>query len=896
MFKTVLVLVTALITLGLSAPDMTRPLVTRADGVQYVSGQLIVELAPELRGQVNLTEVDGIVLFSVPKLDELSRRFHVDDIMPLMRNPNPDPTAVALGCDLQYLVQFNTGFDAPAVAAAYLATGLVEFAEPNIRMPVDEEPNDPRYVSQWHLARLGAPFAWGVAKGDTSVTNLVIDQGLDWLHPDIQDNIWINGPEDINGNGRFDTLPPPDGDMDGIDNDGNFYTDDVIGWDFVEGEPNPMPSPPDDHGTHCWGIVNAVTNNAEGVAGTTWNTRSLAVRCGFGGGIYIGQAVGAIYYAVPEGIWAVSMSFGSSYPSQALADACMYAWSEGRVLYGSAGNDGAEAVRYPACHEGVENVAASGTQDTKTSWSNYGTWVDITAPGDGILATLNQCNGSYGSLSGTSMSCPLAAGVACWMKSFDPALTNDACTSKMHAACDSMPDPLYRQGKLGAGRVSMANLVLPLFYCDLRLTDRRFNDASGNGNGRPDPGETAALVVTYSNAAGWRDATGVSATLTASSSRVQILKGTATFPDIPAGSSGNCSADSFVISIPPGTPPQQYTFCLTVTATPTPAWPDTSFTSISGEPRVLIVDDDLGQNYERWYTSACDSNGVLYHTFNVQAQGSPSADTLKHYPVVIWYTGDDSLTTLTATDRTNLAAFLDNGGKLLISGKSLAQNIASESFLADYLHAQFVEPSTGKPYLVGYVGDPITGGDTMVAGGGGGANNGQSLDGVRPVGGGVGCAFFKDYADTTLQAVVRYSGNYHVVFFSIPFEAIDHSVTRYLQKWTLIRRILLWFGEGVPGVEERPPIAPDSRPYVLNITPNPFSRSCRVEFIAPVSGQVELRTYSVNGRLVNSQTKTVKLGERTGFVLEAADLASGTYFVQLVTSEGVFAQKAAVLR
>ena len=906
MLKIVCTLCAVMVSLGLAWPDLSRPIITAADGERYTAGQIIIELNPALRGEVAQTEQDGIALFSVPALDELGRRYKVDDISQLMRDPNPSPAAKELGCDLQYCVQFDQTIDVRAAIQAYEELDEVEYACPNAWLELDktdasgsltdELPDDPHYNVQWHLAKIGAPFAWAVAKGDTNVLALVLDDGLDWVHPDIEANVWVNPLEDLNGNGRFDTLYAPEGDLDFVDNDGNGYTDDVIGFDLVGGDPNPMPSYPDYHGTHTWGIVNAVTDNNEGIAAAPWNARGMAVRCGHSGGINLGAAVNAIYYGVPKGIWCVSMSFGSSSPYTPLANACTYAWNEGCVLFASAGNDGVEIRRYPACGASVENTAASNSSDMKASFSTYGTWVDVTAPGDGIYSTVPRANGSYAGASGTSMSCPLAAGVACWLKSLDPTLTNVQCTSRMHAACESMPDPLFTQGKLGAGRVSMANVVLPLYYCDLKITDWRFNDASGNGNGRPDPGETAALIVTYHNRAGFQDAGEVSATLTASSGQIQIVKGTATFPDIAADSSRDCSADSFVISIPPTTPPQEYEFYLTVDADPDPAYPNANFSVISGDPRVLIVDDDMDGDYLRWYTAACDSNGVLYHTYDVEGSGPPSNDTLKCYPVVFWFCGDDAATTLTHAERTCLVDFLDNGGNLLISGKNIAQDISDEPFLADYLHAQLVDTSTGKPFFVGIPGDPITAGDTLVAGGGGGGNNGTSLDGVLPLNGAVGCAFFKDYTDTTTQAVIRYSGDYKLVYFSTPFEAIDHSVSRYVQKWELVRRILLWFGEGVPGVNANPVPPVDRLPYVLQVSPNPFSRSCRVEFIAPVTGRVELRTYGLDGRLVDSQSRMVTLMERTGFELDGSRLTNGLYVVQLVTPEGVFAQKVAVLK
>lgn len=891
---TVIALLGAVVFAGSAWPDLLRPVVRTTDGREHIAGQLIIKLAGEMRGQVKVEQKDGVALFGIPGLDELNRKWGVTVIAPLWRRPFVDPIAQKYGCDLQYLIQFDVNQDVAPVAAEYGMRKEVEYVSPNGYMRFDDVPNDPEYSRQWHFVNLGAPVAWGVAKGRPRVVNCVLDDGLDLFHPDVEANLWINSVEDVNGNGRFDTLPYPDGDLDGIDQDMNGYTDDVVGWDFVTGDAIPMPYGTDSHGTHCWGIVNAVTNNGIGIAGTTWNSRSMALRCGQGGGISIYAAIGAIYYLVPiANTWAISMSFGSSTPYQPMADACRYAWESGLVLFGSAGNEGQEAMRYPACYEGVENVAASGRNDTKTSWSNYGTWVDVTAPGEGIYSTVPRLVGSYASMDGTSMSAPLAAGVACWIKSYDTTISNATCIQMLHDACDSMPDPLYTQGKLGAGRVSMANVILPFYYCDLRLTDWRFND--GGGNGRPDPGETVSLIVTYTNSPGWQNATNVAASLGVLGTDITIIKGTATFPDIPAGASGNCSADSFVFQIGPDAPPEIIRFFLTVSSQPDPAYPDTNFVAQSGTTRVLIVDDDNGQDYERYYTAACDSNRILYDVYSVQTSGSPSADTLRHYPVVIWFTGDTRTNTLTPADQTSLASYLDNGGKLIISGQNIAYELSSSPFLANYLKCEFVADSTGKPFLPGISGDPLTRGDTMVTAGGGGSNNARSSDAIRPRQEAFACARYRDYPDTTATPMIRYAGNYRLVFFSVPFEAIDHS-SRYLQRWTLIKRIFEWFEERLPGVEQEPLHFKSDRPYALHITPNPLSSRATVEFTAPVSGRVDLQIYNLSGQLVKSVARDVNFGDYVRLNVDTRDMANGIYLFGLVTPDGVYAQKAAVLR
>jgi len=896
----ILLVVAAAVAVTFAWPDLGRPILESQDGREYLTGQIIIQLSPSQRGQVQRSTEDGIALFGIPALDQLSRKWRVEETAPLLLNPNPKDVDRKYGLDLMYLVQFDAGQDVTPVAADYRALTEVEMVCLNDVMRFDETPDDPYFSSQWHWQNLNAVTAWGVAKGNPTVLNVPLDDGLDLGHPDIQANLWINPAEDINGNGVFDTLWYPDGDINGTDEDGNGVTDDVVGFDFLRGDPVPQCGVGDDHGTHCWGISNAVTNNATGVAGSTWNSRSMAVRCGSGGTVTISAAVQAMNWARDMGVWAISMSFGSSSSNPSLAAACQAAWDAGCVPFGSAGNDGTRVQRWPACNNGVENVAASRSNDAKAGFSNWGPWVDVTAPGEGIYSTVPRTSGSYGTMDGTSMSCPLAAGVTSWIKSFNPALSNQEAIDLLHASCDTMPDSLFRIGELGAGRVSLGNVVLPLYYTDLKMESWRFNDAAGNNNGRPDPGENVALIVTYHNTAGWRDATGVWATVTCSYPGVEVVKDTARFPDIAAGSSGNCSADSFVINLPSTVPPQYMTFDLTVHATPEVAYPNSKFEVKSGEPRVLIVDDDEGSDYEKYYTAACDSNGVLYDVYTVMSSGSPSAETLRHYPVVMWFCGNDSVTTLTATDQANLTTYLDNGGNLLISGQNIAQDIAAEGFLEDYLHASLVDDSTGKTFVVGLPGDPITGrsptvGDTMALGGASGANNAKSSDGVKPVGGAFGCGYYKDYPDTSVQAIIRYAGTYKVVFFACPFEAINHSVSRYLQKWTLVARTLKYFGERVPGVAQELP-GPDIRPYALKVIPNPFRDQAQVEFTAPVSGRMELKAYSTDGRLVSNQTQTATIGQRLSFRLDGTKLANGTYLVQVVTPAGVYAQKTAVLK
>jgi len=430
-------------------------LTTTAAEPGYVPGQVLVKLNPSVRGTVAPGVAGGIAQFGLERLDEECRRWQAAAVKPLV--PGRVPAAVESGADMLYLVSFDPRYAMHDVAAGYNATGLVEYTCPNAVLPVaggsDEVPNDPRYSEQWHLPRIRAPQAWDIAHGDRSVIVAVIDDGPVWTREDIRGNLWVNVREDINGNGRFDTLPAPDGDLDGVDQDGNGYVDDVIGFDFLDGDPNPMASGSDDHGTACWGVANAVTDNDTGLAAPPWNVRGMALRCGGGGFIYLAAAISAIYYGIGKGAWVYSMSFGGRTPYPPLDNACQDLWSSGGISVASVGSSN---PTYPAAYENVIAVTASDRRDYRASFAGYGTYVDVCAPGVEILTTSRS---GYMFYDGTSLSTALTAGVLAWYKSACPGITNDSALALLYDRCDSMPDPLYPQGLLGHGRIAMVDSV-----------------------------------------------------------------------------------------------------------------------------------------------------------------------------------------------------------------------------------------------------------------------------------------------------------------------------------------------------------------------------------------------------------------------------------------------------
>ncbi|MBD0405319.1 S8 family serine peptidase [Flammeovirga sp. EKP202] len=425
------------------------------------------------------------------------------------------------GLHLWYQIEIDPSVDPQLVANAYSQIAEVELSEPILEkkiiggkksakvLTVDQlktlstqsvTSDDPLLENQWHYANEGQNNfvenasinllqAWSTTQGDRNVIISVHDEGIDINHEDLRDNIWVNTAE-LEGE-------------EGVDSDGNGYVDDVYGYNFAN---NSATVDAMEHGTHVSGTVAAVSNNGIGVAGVAGGSGNqdgtLIMPCQILGGPYNNTAASFVY-AANNGAVISQNSWGWTSPGvfeQATLDAIDYFIAEagdfegspmkGGVVIVAAGNSNSDADFYPAVYENCLAVASTNAQREKAWYSNYGNWIDITAPGGdinqvlefGVLSTLPD--NSYGYLQGTSMACPHISGVAALVLSamggenYTPDLLWNQLLSSTQNLDDTNP---YYEGKMGTGLIDAGLAVIeneglaPLAITDLMakgITDK----------------------------------------------------------------------------------------------------------------------------------------------------------------------------------------------------------------------------------------------------------------------------------------------------------------------------------------------------------------------------------------------------------------------------------------
>ncbi len=401
----------------------------------YVDGQIYVRLKKETRAFMPLNgDKKNLPVTTLGFLTGLEKSAGITSVAQQFFN-------VKHSNELRrtYVVHFSNYATVNYLIQSIEASGEVEFAE---KVPLTKTcltVNDPSYPSQWGLTTINAPLAWNYFSSGSNAVVAIVDDAVDRTHPDLSPNLWVN-PGEIAGNS--------------IDDDGNGYVDDVNGFDVGDNDNNPNPTTTSyDHGTHVAGIVGARSNNSTGVASIGFSVKLMCVKS-TSSATSVTNGYDGVLYAADNGADVINMSWGgtgSSSTTQAIID---YAFAQGCVCIAAAGNDNVSTMFYPAAYTNVIAVAATSSGDPKASFSNYGSWVDVSAPGNNIYSTFLVSLGSYGNKSGTSMASPMVAGLAGLMLSLNPSLTPTDirnCILSTATNIDAV-NPSYI-GQLGSGRI-----------------------------------------------------------------------------------------------------------------------------------------------------------------------------------------------------------------------------------------------------------------------------------------------------------------------------------------------------------------------------------------------------------------------------------------------------------
>ncbi|MEM0254287.1 MAG: S8 family serine peptidase [Candidatus Bathyarchaeia archaeon] len=304
---------------------------------------------------------------------------------------------------------------------------MIDFVEENRRVLVEAIPNDPYYTKQWHLAKIEAPVAWDISVGSENVVIAILDSGVDPNHPDLAAKL-------LQGYNFYDN---------------NYNTSDVYG-----------------HGTAVAGVAAAITNNGLGVAGIAWQCLILPVRVTDPNGYTTFSLLSkGLVYAADYGAKVATISF-RIYGGSALSSAAKYFMDKGGLVVGAGGNTGEYCSDQDNPY--IISVSATTSTDTIASWSTYGPYIDLSAPGSSIYTTLR--GGGYGSVSGTSFSTPLTAGLIALIFSANPSLTPQQVEQILKTTADDLGEPGY-DVYYGWGRINAAKALTAAISAAAPLPD-----------------------------------------------------------------------------------------------------------------------------------------------------------------------------------------------------------------------------------------------------------------------------------------------------------------------------------------------------------------------------------------------------------------------------------------
>ena len=456
---------------------------------------------------------------------------------------------------------------------------------------------------------------------------------------------------------------------------------------------------------------------------------------------------------------------------------------------------------------------------------------------------------------------------------------------------------------LGPSEVAVSNISdsdsvmfadLSIMYVDplYRLLGIEIDDSSGNGNGRPDAGETCNLIFTAENIRAWVN--NLIVTVSSSHQSVTFSDSTAIFGALPVNQPFDNSSDPVTFSVSSDLVPSFAYFSLRFTARGGLYEQLISERILLGQPNLLLVDDDNGMSIDTFYTAVLDSLNQAFELWDVYTQGSPTT-LLSQYPYVIWFTGNTRPDTMSAENVACVTSYLNGGGHIIISSQDFVQQLSARWTTADsILLSEFLKVGYDRlEYDHHPEGEPGTVFDSLVflTSGSGGANNQTSQDALFVLNGGIRMMNYR----TARAAGVAAVSNYAALTLGFGAEAINGLFPAYYDdRYEFMVAALAWLTQPTSVLEPR-----DLLPTQVTLHqnyPNPFNPWTLISFELPSSLQVKLEIFDLLGRLVGTPVDAfMEAGDHT-VEWDASEETSGIYMYRITAGSESVSRKMTLLR
>ncbi len=439
----------------------------------------------------------------------------------------------------------------------------------------------------------------------------------------------------------------------------------------------------------------------------------------------------------------------------------------------------------------------------------------------------------------------------------------------------------------------------------LRYVSHQVVDSTGNNNGLPEPGETVKLLVSITNDG--LISRNITAWLSCADPAIKLSDGKVTWSafNVDYRLISNDLTFRFSFFVDPGTEGHLANFKLHLEADDRYSAVD-SFDVKIGTPTVILIDDDDGADYERYFWPAASLAKIYYDSWNVQTQGVPGYDkVLQKYRTVIWFTGDDRYTSLTSEEQKAIARFLDHGGWLILTGQNIGYDLmvdgsAQDSlFFTNYLHAELLSDSVASIMIRGEPGDPIgQGGFVYIQNKPGYASNQRSPSAIGPRD---GAQSFLKYIPQNLSAAIRYMDDrtgYRLIYLGFGIEGISGPYQDTAGR--LLSRMINWLS-GATGLEGYRDEQVPQRFGLEQNYPNPFNPMTRIRYQIAEPGRVVLSIYNLRGQHVITLVDGFQTPGQYELNWDGRDhsgmpVASGVYIYRLFTQSADLSRKLALIR